>query len=351
MSESSITLPAEWAAQDAVMLTWPHRHTDWSTNLSAAETVFTNIARTTIKYEPLIITCCDDTQKKSLYRQFKHAQIPLDNISIYIHETNDSWTRDYGPIGILRNDQVHLLDFEFNGWGKKFSAEKDNQLSHSLHKQGAFASTPFTSLPFVLEGGSIDSDGQGTILTTTRCLLSSTRNPLLNQAAIEKQLKHYLGATRILWLRHGHLQGDDTDSHIDMLARFCDLETIAYSCCEDETDQHFVSLQDMKKELMAFRRLDGNAYKLVPLPIPQAIYNEQGQRLPASYANFLIINQALLVPQYNDPADKMAVTALQSCFPEREVIAINCLAIIQQYGSLHCLTMQLPQGVTRANET
>jgi len=203
----------------------------------------------------------------------------------------------------------------------------------------------------VLEGGSIDSDGQGTLLTTTACLLAPTRNPSLDQAGIESSLAQYLGVQRVLWLRHGRLEGDDTDSHIDMLARFCDPVTLAYSCCDDEADEHFAPLQAMKKELASFRTLAGEPYRLVPLPLPQAIFNAQGRRLPASYANFLIINNAVLVPLYDDHADEIAITNLQRCFPDRQIVGINCLAIIQQYGSLHCLTMQLPQGIGIKHET
>ncbi len=332
------------------MLTWPHANTDWAANLTEAEAVFIDISRAILAHQALIITCADTAHKKAVQNKFEHAHIPLTNITFYIHDSNDSWARDHGPITILENDQPLLLDFEFNGWGNKYPADKDNQLNHALYKQNAFGNTPFTRLPFVLEGGSLDSDGQGSLLTTTNCLLSPQRNPSLNKTAIEKQLHHYLGTTRILWLEHGHLQGDDTDSHIDMLARFCDPDTIAYSSCENEDDEHFASLQSMKNELVAFRTNNNRAYKLVPLPIPQAIYNKCGQRLPASYANFLIINQAVLVPRYHDPADEIAISMLQTCFPHRQIISINCLPIIQQYGSLHCLTMQLPQGSEQTNE-
>ncbi len=344
-------LPAEWVPQSAVMLTWPHADTDWAMNLAEAESVFFDIARAVSPREQLIITCCDESHKKSVLEKLEAAGIPGKRISVFIHISNDSWTRDHGPIGVLENGRLHLLDFEFNGWGGKYPAEKDNQLNRALYKQGAFDNMPFTRLPFVLEGGSIDSDGQGRLLTTAACLLSPTRNPSLDKTDIEHRLSRYLGAQQVLWLQHGRLQGDDTDSHIDMLARFCDPATIAYSSCDDEADEHFAPLQAMQQELAAFRTSTGKAYKLVPLPIPQAVYNKQGQRLPASYANFLIINEAVLVPQYDDSADIIALTNLQACFPDRKIIGINCLPIIQQYGSLHCLTMQLAKESRKKNET
>lgn len=351
MSRTSVTLPAEWARQSAVMLTWPHAGTDWAANLDEAESVFVEIARAVTATEHLLITCCDEAHKKSVLGKLKTAQIPARRVSAFVHASNDSWARDHAPIAMIENGRPRLLDFEFNGWGGKYPAEKDNLLSRTLHKQGAFGDTPFTSLPFVLEGGSIDSDGQGTLLTTAACLLSPTRNPSLDQAGIESRLARYLGIQRVLWLQHGWLAGDDTDSHIDMLARFCDPATLAYSCCDDEADEHFVPLQAMKRELASFRTRTGEAYRLVPLPLPQAIFNAQGRRLPASYANFLIINKAVLVPLYDDPADETAITNLQYCFPDRQIVGINCLAIIQQYGSLHCLSMQLPQGIRTENET
>ena len=344
MSATSIILPAEWVPQRAVMLTWPHADTDWRARLDETEAVFLAIAREISAREALVICCHDVSHKKAIATKLERAQIPGERVALFIHASNDSWARDHGPLSVIKHGRVCLLDFEFNGWGGKYPAGKDNRLTRALHEQGAFGDTPLVSLPFVLEGGSIDSDGQGTILSTTTCLLSPTRNPGFDQTAIENTLRDYLGIRRILWLQQGQLQGDDTDSHIDMLARFCNATTIAYSSCEDESDEHFLPLRAMKQELAAFRTPAGNAYGLVPLPIPRAIFNAQGQRLPASYANFLIINEAVLVPQYNDPADDIALTRLQSCFPKRDIIGINCLPIIQQYGSLHCLTMQLPKA-------
>lgn len=333
------------------MLTWPHADSDWASRLHEVEPVFIDISRAIARHEQLIITCFDKAQRQSLQQKFEQARIPSEAVSFYIHPSNDSWARDHGPLTVLENNQARLLDFEFNGWGGKYPAERDNQLNRALHAQGAFGATPMRHLPFVLEGGSIDSDGKGTLLTTTACLLSPSRNPSLNKIEIEEQLGHYLGARRVLWLEHGYLQGDDTDSHIDMLARFCNAETIAYSACDDETDAHFTALQAMAKALAEFRTLADEPYKLIPLPIPRAIFNSAGQRLPASYANFLIINQAVLVPQYHDPADEIACERLQAGFPDRQIIPINCLPIIQQYGSLHCLTMQLPQNVKLKHES
>jgi len=197
----------------------------------------------------------------------------------------------------------------------------------------------------VLEGGSIEVDGAGTLLTTRDCLLSPTRNPKLSQQQIEQKLIQWFGLSRVLWLGHGYLDGDDTDSHIDILARFCDCETIAYTHCDDESDPHYKELNAMETELRGLRSITDQPYRLVPLPWPAAKYDDAGNRLAASYANFLVINGAVIIPGYNDPADEQARVCLQQCFPDREVIAINALALIKQGGSLHCMAMQLPEGV------
>ena len=345
MAEASCILPAEWAPQDAVMLTWPHAGTDWAKQLPETETVFLDLARAISRFESLLITCRDAAHRQAVRDKLEQAGVPASRCRLCCHASDDTWARDHGPLTVYREGRPQLLDFTFNGWGGKYPAERDNALTRALHAQGAFGDTPLVSLPFVLEGGSIDSDGAGTLLTTRACLLAPSRNPGHDQAAIERVLAQQLGARRVFWLRHGWLRGDDTDSHIDMLARFCDPVTIAFSHCEDEGDEHFAPLQALREELAALRTAGGGGYRLVPLPIPAPIHDREGRRLPASYANFLIINGAVLVPQYDDPADHTALSRLREVFPGREIIGIDCRPLIQQYGSLHCLTMQLPRGV------
>ncbi|HHJ80162.1 MAG TPA: agmatine deiminase family protein, partial [Candidatus Tenderia electrophaga] len=232
----------------------------------------------------------------------------------------------------------------------KYEAKLDNAISRQLCRQGAFANSQFESIDLVLEGGSIESDGLGTLLTTSRCLLSPQRNPSLNQSQLETQLSQLLGVDRFLWLQHGHLAGDDTDSHIDTLARFCGPDTLCYVSCDDPADEHYQALQAMAAELTAFRQTNGKPYTLVALPMTHPIHNKDGVRLPATYANFLIINNAVLVPSYEDEHDELAQQQLARCFPDREIIAINCKPLIEQYGSLHCVTMQLAEGVLADNE-
>lgn len=340
-------LPPEWHSQRGVMLTWPHRDSDWASSLEQVEPVFVEIARHIIAREELIISCFDEAHRQHIKALLSSSD--SSRLHFYIVPSDDTWARDHGPITVIARSEKHdeaiqkvLLDFIFNGWGNKFSAVRDNQVSKQLYQQGTFGEVEFCPIDFVLEGGSIEVDGQGTLLTTRRCLLAKTRNPLLSQTEIENTLKDFLGIKRFLWLEHGFLAGDDTDSHIDTLARFTDAKTICYVSCDDPKDPHYAELNQMAEELQRFEDYQGNPYRLVKLPWPSPKYHAKGQRLPATYANFLIINDAILVPIYRDEKDVEALKQLQICFPDREVIGIDCLPLIEQGGSLHCVTMQLP---------
>ena len=335
------TLPAEWAPQSAVQLTWPRPDGDFAQWFDQVEDNFVRLAVTLTRFQPLIIACAEDT--RGLQARLLKAGARADRLRLLAVPANDVWARDHGPITVFRQGQPVLLDFGFNGWGGKFDAGLDNQITHKLASQNAW-SAPVESLDFVLEGGGIESDGLGTLLTTERCLLAPTRNPQFNKTQIEQKLKDWFGLSRVLWLRHGDLLGDDTDGHIDTIARFSDAHTIVYQACEDKTDAHYADLKAMEAELKALRTADGQAYKLVALPLPQAIYEADGQRLPAGYPNFLILNGAVLVPTYGVPQDAEALQRLKPCFPGREVIGIDCRALIHQYGSLHCVTMQIPSS-------
>lgn len=338
-------LPAEWEPQSGVMLTWPHRSGDWAPRLAQVEPVFTHLALEISRREKVLIATLNDVHRRHVENLLQAAGVARTAVDLRIAPSNDTWARDHGPITVRFNGQPRLLDFQFNGWGRKYPAELDNAVTRRLHGAGAFGRVPLDTVDLVLEGGSLDVDGQGGLLTTSRCLLAPTRNPGLDRAQLESRLQALLGIRRVLWLEHGYLAGDDTDSHIDTLARFCDAQTIAYVHCPDREDEHYRELHKMEQELQALRRPDGAPYRLVPLPWPQPRYNEQGDRLPATYANFLIINGAVLVPTYEDPADSAALERLKGCFPGRDIVGIPCLPLIYQYGSLHCVTMQLPRDV------
>lgn len=341
--ENTIILPAEWYPQSAVQLTWPHIDTDWAPILDEVIPCFVAIAKEVIKREKLLIVCPDAEAVRAQLGEEDESRILFREM-----ETNDTWARDHGGISLFDQGQPVIYDFVFNGWGMKFAANKDNLITRNLAAQHTFAANiPVINMqPFVLEGGSIESDGAGTLLTTVECLASVNRNEYLQKEELGAYLKEVFGVQRILWLENGYLAGDDTDSHVDTLARFCRVDTIAYVQCTDETDEHFEELQAMEQELQAFRQMNGEPYRLVPLPMADPVEWE-GERLPATYANFLIMNGAVLVPFYDSPKDEEARKALQQVFPEREVIGINCLPLIKQHGSLHCVTMQYPEGFIR----
>ncbi|MDR1982005.1 MAG: agmatine deiminase family protein [Tannerellaceae bacterium] len=338
--DHKIIFPAEWYPQSAVQLTWPHEETDWKPVLDEVIPCFVAIAEEIVKREKLLIVCQDAAEVRRQLGDVDDSRILFREM-----ETNDTWARDHGAIGVFEDGVRVLYDFVFNGWGMKFPANHDNLITRKLIRSNTFAGDvyPANMQPFVLEGGSLESDGKGTLLSTVECLASVNRNEYLGKEQLEYHLKEIFGLTRILWLENGYLAGDDTDSHIDTLARFCDEGTIAYVQCTDKADEHYGELAEMEKELKAFKREDGTPYRLVPLPMADRV-ERGGERLPATYANFLIINGAVLLPFYGSPKDEVARKTLKEVFPGRDVIGINCLPLIKQHGSLHCVTMQYPEG-------
>jgi len=345
MMTDQVRFPAEWEPQSGVLLTWPHRHSDWRPVLHDVEPVYVEIARHIARFERLVILCWDDDHRGHIESALTAAGVAGTNIRYFPVPTNDTWVRDYGPVTVVQDGTPLLLDFSFNSWGNKYACDKDNLVSTRLLDGGLFGETRMRVVDMVLEGGSIETDGQGTLLTTSRCLLSPQRNPGLDKGAIEARLAAVLGVDRILWLNAGELRGDDTDGHIDILARFCTPDTLAYTRCDDPPDENHPALARMEEELRALRTRDGAPYELVPLPWPRAQFSADGQRLAAGYANFLVVNGAVMVPVYRDPADEPALRVLEQCFPGREVVPIYCHPLLPQGGSLHCATMQLPRGV------
>ncbi|HQU16705.1 MAG: agmatine deiminase [Chromatiales bacterium 21-64-14] len=344
-ARAGLRLPAEWEPQSGILLTWPHGHGDFKPWLSQVEPVFVEIARQVARFESLWIVCRDQDHQIHVADLLRAADVAAERLHLHIVPSNDTWARDHGPITVLGAAGPVLVDFHFNGWGGKYPAELDDQITARLHALRAFGDSARVGTDLILEGGAIDGDGAGTLLTTRRCLLAATRNPGLDRAGMERRLAELLGVTRILWLEHGALAGDDTDGHVDTLARFCDSGTIAYQDCEDPLDEHYPELRAMARELEGFRTRDGRPYRLIPLPMPGAVRNAEGHRLPAGYANFLVINGAVLVPVYGDPADAVALARLRRAFPDREVVPVSCTPLLYQYGSLHCVTMQLSAAV------
>ena len=328
-SKEDYRLPAEWEPQSGVQLTWPHADTDWAPTLEEITATYEEMAREISKREPLLVVAPEGTPLPQ-----------MENTQRVTADTNDTWARDHGFITLV-DDKGHrrLLDFCFNGWGEKFEARLDNAINRRLYDMGLVEGEYVDCLDFVLEGGSIESDGQGTIFTTTGCLTAPHRNQPLTKSDIEARLMQVLCAKRVVWIEHGSLIGDDTDGHIDTMVRICPNNTIVYTGGDDDHPDLLL----MEEELKTLRTLDGRAYRLLRVPLPRPIYDGD-DRLPATYANFLVINGAVLVPTYGQPdLDEEACRTIGEAFADREIVAIDSRSIIRQHGSIHCCTMQFPK--------
>lgn len=339
--------PAEWEAQDAVLLAWPHADTDWAPWLSEVEQSYVSLARAILNRSKLVLLVKDkqlEIRAKRLIDpegQYSQTQLILSRF-----DYDDTWLRDTGPITLIGKDgSLRWLDFHFTGWGGKYGASRDDQIVAHLAKQPAFNDLEHVRVDFALEGGAIETDGRGSILSTWNCL--SKRHPDKTRAQVEQTLMSALNAQRIMWLDDGELQGDDTDAHIDTLARFASPECIVYQSCTDSKDPHFDALQTMAKQLAALRQVDGTPYRLVALPWGEKVTAADGRRLAASYANFLILQGAVLMPGYDLDADVDASMKLAEAFPNHEILIVPCRPLIEQNGSLHCVTMQLPAGTLK----
>lgn len=347
-------LPAEWYPQSGIQLTWPHQDTDWKPYLYEIETTYLEMTNTISKYEKVLIVTPHVEEVKHFLTQHL-SQESLSNVLFCASDSNDTWARDHGAISLLpltadylmyqESHDALLLDFQFNGWGKKFPAHLDNGISKNLNDKGIFHASFQSHDDFVLEGGSIESDGMGTIMTTSQCLLAPNRNQPLSRTQIEEQLKRRLFAKRVIWLDHGNLIGDDTDGHIDTIVRFAPNNTIIYVGCDDTEDSQYEDFQALEKQIQSLRTSLNTPYRLLRLPMPHPIYDDE-ERLPATYANFLILNGAILCPTYHQAdKDKEALHIISLAFPHHDIIPIDSRTIIRQHGSIHCLTMQFPIGI------
>ena len=336
-----LSLPSEWHKQQMVQLTWPHEGTDWSYMLDEVEACFLELAKAISRREKLLVVAPDTVM---LRKKFEAAGVNMNSTTLFECETNDTWARDHAFITLLGDTVPHYIDFCFNGWGRKFEATLDNAINGKLFDARIVKGEYEDCTSFVLEGGSIESDGNGTILPTSQCLLAPHRNQPMEKEDIEKYLKKVLHADRILWLDHGNLIGDDTDGHVDTVARLAPDNAIVYMQCRDTNDEQYADLKAMEEQIMELRTADGKPYRLFALPSPTAIYDEDGERLPATYANFLVMNGTVLYPTYAQPDnDRLAAEVLKEAFPGREIVGIDCRALIKQHGSLHCVTMQYPE--------
>ncbi len=349
-------MPAEWEHQSMVQLTWPHKDTDWASTYDDIVETMTEMAIAIAENQKLLVV---SQIKRQTIAHLKKAMTEKQfcNTTIVACRTNDTWARDHGfitvfeyPHAVSPNDpsiaeqhihKVKLLDFKFNGWGNKFEANFDNHINSRIYETGAVKGEYENHDDFILEGGSIESDGKGTIFTTANCLLAKNRNKHLTKEQIEEQLKKRLGATRIVWFNHGSLKGDDTDGHIDTLVRCAPNETLIYASHKKADKQNIKEISKLYHEIHKIRNTYGRPFKLVSLPFPEPITDNEGNQLPATYINYLVINKAVIVPIYGQPInDKEACDVLARIYPEREIIPIDARPIIKQHGSVHCLTMQ-----------
>jgi agmatine/peptidylarginine deiminase len=342
MTDSTLRLPAEWEPQAAVLIAWPHADTDWAERLEAVESTYIALAAAVTRFQPLIIVVADASLRAHVQTTLQGTSADMARIRFVELPYDDTWLRDSGPITLRDDNGFQLTDFRFTGWGGKFGAEQDDALIAGLVDAGVFGKAAHKRIDWALEGGGIESDGKGTVLTTWRCLVQ--RHPEQSREDMGAILRDSLHAQRILWLDYGYLEGDDTDAHIDTLARFAPGDHIVYQACSDTSDAHHDELQRMGDELAALRTADGNPYTLHVLPWAKPIIDE-GRRLAASYANYLIVNGGVLVPAYGDAADDEAARIIGEAHPGRVVVQVPCRPLIWQNGSLHCITMQLPAGL------
>jgi len=345
MNPTPPRFPAEWETQSAVLIAWPNADTDWAERLGEVEETYIALVAAITRFQPVLICVADDDLQTYAEARLRSARVDLSLVHFIPAEYDDTWLRDSGPITLRDGDGFRLLDFRFTGWGGKFEASRDDQLVEHLDQVGTFLRSSRQPIDFALEGGAIETDGDGTLLSTWRCL--QERHPAASREDITRKLAGWLHQDRVLWLDHGYLEGDDTDAHIDTLARFAAPDAIVFQACDNPADSHYNELKAMGDEIAALRTREGQPYRLFPLPWAEPVIDE-GRRLAASYANFLIINGAVLMPAYGDKADAKAQGVLAEAFPDREVVAVPCRPLIWQNGSLHCITMQLPAGVVAA---
>ena len=340
--EKSVRFPAEWEPQAAILIAWPYADTDWADRLAEVEETYIALVAAITRFQRVVICVADDDVETYAEMRLRSNRIDMERVRFVTVPYDDTWLRDSGPITLRDGDGFRLLDFRFTGWGGKFDASDDDRLVERLAGQQQFRTDDRQTIDFALEGGAIETDGDGTLLTTWRCL--HERHPDKTREELAAKLGDWLRQDRVLWLDHGALEGDDTDAHIDTLARFAPDDAIVFQACDDEADSHYADLKAMADEIAALRTKDGQPYRLFPLPWAKPIVDE-GRRLAASYANFLIVNGAVLMPAYGDDADDAAAAVLAQAFPDREIVQVPCRPLIWQNGSLHCITMQLPEGL------
>ncbi|EAK0979408.1 agmatine deiminase family protein [Campylobacter lari] len=318
---------AEWQKQELLLLSLPHENSDWKPYLEEILQSYEEFVKAVANFQKVLLIAPSEKD----FQRFKHIK----NVDFFKCDTNDTWIRDFGVIDVCEDDKLIGLDFIFNAWGDKFQSTLDNAVNSKLFAQKL--SGKLEKIDLILEGGSIDFNGQGVMLTTSACLLNENRNSHLNKEQIEAKLKEIFGLKQIIWLNHGYIKGDDTDHHIDTLARFINEKTIAYCVCKDENDEHYAPLKAMEEELKK------TGFDLLELPLPKPLYFE-GKRLGATYANFVFVNGGLIVPTYNDANDVLVLENLQKACKDRKVVGVDARVFLRQNGSLHCSCQNRYEG-------
>lgn len=334
--------PAEWSQQEAVILSWPHNERTWPVQLDAVQNTYLQIIKELAGLQRIWLLVGSASVAHNVKELCAAQKIPHSHVEFLEFQTDDAWVRDYGPLFVFDEEKMpHILKWQFNGWGEKYDERGyvfDNLIPHKISQ---FCQVPVVEFDFILEGGSLDSNGCGTILTSKSCLLNHNRNAQFSMQEIETVVKKCFGATNLVWVDDG-VVGDDTDGHIDDVARFIDPQTIVCVSEEDPQDENYLILQDVHRKLAESTDQNGKPFIIKALPMPDPVFFE-GQRLPASYANFLITNHKILVPTYRCPKkDEAALALLQQCFPARQVVGIDCTDIVYGLGAIHCLSQQVP---------
>jgi agmatine deiminase len=335
-------MPAEWERHRGTWLSWPHKEASWPGNFGPVPTIFASLVRCLVDREEVHINVAGPAMQTEVEQLLAEEGVGTGNVFFHFNPTNDAWCRDHGPIFIQREvagrREEAIVDWGYNAWGGKYPPyDLDDVIPARI---GAEVGIPVFHPGIIMEGGSLDVNGHGTLLTTEACLLNPNRNPLLDRADIEACLRAFLGVSKILWLGDG-IVGDDTDGHVDDLTRFVDPATVVTVVEEDSGDENYEPLQENLERLRGMTDQDDRPLRVVTLPMPRPLYRE-GQRLPASYANFYIANGLVLLPTYDPPRDEEAATTLQSLFPDREVIGIDCADLVWGLGAFHCVTQQWP---------
>lgn len=337
--------PAEWEKQQGILLCFPHSGNDWPGKFEAVQWAFIEFIKKVTAFEQVVLIVADEKLKSKVSGMLATAHVELDKLSFIIQKTNRSWMRDSGPIIVKKGDEREALDFNFNGWAKYKNYKLDRLVPSKI---ASFLNIPLTQVlykgkPVILEGGAIDVNGKGTLITSEECLMHSeiqVRNPGLTKADYEAIFKEFLGIKNVIWLGDG-ITGDDTHGHIDDLCRFVNADTILTVVESNPEDSNYEALQDNLKRLQNAKLESGKPPKVITLPMPERL-DFDGLRLPASYVNFLILNNSVLVPVFNDPNDRLAMNIIAECFPDRKIIPISAIDLIWGFGTLHCLSQQIP---------